>query len=488
MGIKEELEAIIYDNPDIEMRDGEVCFFGVRGKFGSPSLQTTTTVKPGLGLGVVVPVTKHFGLGIGKQKIKTTTSTQTVWEQEPCEFYVLNDRMVLKMKKTIYNLELDKITGLKVNKDAVTLTYNGKEMYIFMSKSDVQRFMHMYDVMGRAQKSGMDLSAYGGNPSISKQIDESSSGYENNKKEHSPEYSQAVFLWCVGKKASQILKRDEYPSYIFYECGIQNGPIYHKKMIKEGYLIESPLEDLLNTLKIDQLKEILQTSGCSTTGKKAALIRRIIEEVPHNKIAEQFPQKMYSLSEKGKAFIEEYNAYIELHTHSNWQISEAEYDTEKAKEPEKTFYMICWRILADRVKASQNYFENRNTFYNLAYIAKSAEQKKVALSMLLRVLYLDLSGSSNTYYDSYKKKWLSKKEFFEKINRDMIFAPGLIKDIGDLEEYYSSEMLTPLFDWDLPVKLCPDSLFEKIVDSIFRGDFDRTEYSQELAAAYKRNI
>ena len=120
MGVKEELRSLIVWNPNIQLRQGEVCFFFSKVQYGTPHLETTTKVKPGIGLGVVVPVTKHFGLGLGKRKVKTEISTQKVWDKESCELYVMDDRIALKFKCGVMDIDLGTVTNLKVNKDADT--------------------------------------------------------------------------------------------------------------------------------------------------------------------------------------------------------------------------------------------------------------------------------------------------------------------------------------------------------------------------------
>ena len=285
MSVKDQLLSIIVKNPNIDLIPGEVCFYQAKAQIGTPreEIVTTTKTKPGFGVGF--RVTKHLGIGVGRQKVTTKTESHIVWDKEPCEFFVLDDRMVLKVKKQNVIIDYDRVTNLKVNKDALTITVGSQDCYLFMAHKDVERFISVYQLIGEAGKEGIDTRNL-----LSGEVP-SNEDYSSPKKNNSDAFAQALFLECIGRKATPVMKRDEYPRFLFYDCNIQNAPKYHKEMIQAGYLEPAPIADILAAMKLAELKGILQQNGLNATGKKAALIDSIIANIPEKTLTAMFPEK-----------------------------------------------------------------------------------------------------------------------------------------------------------------------------------------------------
>lgn len=507
MGIKEEIRALIVPNPNIQLRPGEFCVFYVKGQYGTSHLQTTTKVKPGVGLGVVVPVSKHFGIGVGKRKVKTETSTQTVWDKQSCEFYLLDNRIVIKFKKGIYDIAIGSITNTQVYKDAIEIHCGSQKHMLFMSKSEIKRFIHLFDLLGQAQQMGINLDDLGSTvttgytyaqapvqapiqqaPATQPYSVSYGGAQITSNRTATNDYARTIFLWAVGRKPTPIKKRDEYPRYLFDDCNIQNAPKFHKEMIEQGYLATPSPADTLSSFKVTELKEILKENGLPSTGKKDALVQSILENVPNEKLVRLVPSNQYVLSEFGKQYVDAHDDYIKLHNHRAWDISAAEYDAEKAATPNMRFNDICWRIFNRRITQTQEIREHRNIYYNMFLLTKEEGKNKTALDMLLRVLYIDVSGATNSYVDLVKRGWMTKQDFSKEVESSIFFAPSMIKDIGNLEEEFSNDMLERICTWRLPINLCPNNLYADIVFSIFRGDFDEVKYKHYLAMEYQRRI
>ena len=477
MSVKDQLLSIIVENPNIDLVPGEVCFYQAKAQIGTPreEIVTTTKTKPSLGVGF--RVTKHLGIGVGRQKVTTKTESHTVWDKEPCEFFVLDDRMVLKVKKQNVIIDYDRVTNLKVNKDALTITVGSQDCYLFMAHKDVERFISVYQLIGEAGKEGIDTRSLltGEAPT-----NEASSP----RKTNSDAFAQTLFLECIGRKATPVMKRDEYPRFLFYDCNIQNAPKYHKEMIQAGYLEPAPIADILAAMKLAELKDILQQNGLNASGKKATLIDSIIANIPEKTLTAMFPEKKYVLSDTGKAFLEEHADYVKLNAHRNWQITPAEYDA--AKGVNGRFYDVCWGILNSRIARADNLVEHRNVYYNMYTLLKEEGKYQNALEMLLRVLYYDVNSLSSGYLNSYRKGFIKKREFLEKAAQDVYFAPGILKDIGDMEEFYSEEMIQRLYSHKDALQPCSEKLFGEIVHAILDGSFDEDYYKQRIVMDYRK--
>ena len=477
MSVRDQLLSIIVENPDLQLNPGEVCFYQAKAQVGTPHEEVVTTTKTKPGMGVGFRVTKHLGVGIGRQKVTTKTESHTVWDKEPCVFFVLDDRMVLKMKKQNVVIDYDRVTNMKVNKDALTITVGSQDCYLFMAHRDVERFINVYKLLGEAGKEGLNTRSL---LSGDTDVDDA----PPIKKTDTGSYAQTIFLWCVGRKATPVMKRDEYPSYLFYDCNIQNASKYHKEMIQEGYLEPAPIADNLATLKLPELKEILQKNGLSTSGKKADLISSIITNIPEKTLSSMFPEKKYILSDKGKAFLEENADYVKLKEHQNWQISPAEYDA--AKGSNSRFYDVCWGILNSRIRRADNLVDHRNIYYNMYSLLKEEGKNQNAMEMLLRVLYYDVNSLSSGYLNSYRQGYISKREFLEKASQEVYFAPGIMKDIGDMEEFFSEDMTHRLYSHKDAMQPCSEKLFSEIVHSILDGNFDEDYYKQRIVMDYRK--
>ena len=108
-----------------------------------------------------------------------------------------------------------------------------------------------------------------------------------------------------------------------------------------------------------------------------------------------------------------------------------------------------------------------------------------AIQMLLRVLYLDLSGVSGIpSYDMCRRKIISKKDLLNHFEANFMIAPGIIEPIAEYRDVYSDEMVDKLFAWKLPVQVCSKKTFLKLVHAALEGNFDTTEVTKELKNEY----
>ena len=142
------------------------------------------------------------------------------------------------------------------------------------------------------------------------------------------EYAIALLLKNYGN-ASPL--PDYYPQYYSRECGLTNPALLHQQLISEGYLVRSSILEELRTLKITELKQILQSCGLKVTGKKAELVDRILTNVDVEDLHSFFQSETpcYSLSAKGTEFLKNHEDYIRFHRYTKFGISFDEYERTK---------------------------------------------------------------------------------------------------------------------------------------------------------------
>lgn len=295
------------------------------------------------------------------------------------------------------------------------------------------------------------------------------------------DYAKTIFLW-IHDKASPIRNDDEYSRYIKYECGIANPSKYHQFLVEEGYFTSASAHSMLSTMNVAELKKVLLNFGKPVSGKKDILISRIIDSLTQDSIDELFEQKMYELSDRGRAFLVEHNNYILLHKHNRWGIDWIEFD--EAHIPGCSFYDTAWRILNERA-VRDPYSCGRVQFYCMYELLKEEGRRQRAIEMLLKVFYIDVSGSgSMNIWMLFKDGTFDKDYLYDCFQSVIMLAPGIISEIEQYKDLFDDSIVERLYDWKLPIQVCDKDLFLEIVHLIMDGDFKLKDAEEKLRCAY----
>ena len=298
------------------------------------------------------------------------------------------------------------------------------------------------------------------------------------------DYAKTIFLYA-NNRPSSLKSSDVYQRYLLYECGIRNPLEYHQTLIDEGYFELTSTVEFLNGLKVVDLKAILSEYGLSVTGKKENLIERIIENVNEGDIKKHSTEMTYSISKKGREYLEEHHDYVELHRHKNWNIDWKEYDANK--KPGYSFYDVVWGILNERLMTANHY--GRNEYLCMYQLLEEEGKSKSALEMLLRVIYIDFSGLDLLEYIKLYKTGIytieTMKEYFASA---IMIAPGLINAIPKYIDVYDDEMIEKIYQWQLPIQVCEKKLFYDIIHSVVQGTYDGEKTENKLKIAYNKSI
>lgn len=298
-------------------------------------------------------------------------------------------------------------------------------------------------------------------------------------------YAKTIFLWAHSK-ASPIKDNDSYAQYFLYECGIRNPSKYHRELISAGYFLEATADQKLSSLKVTELKEILSTLGQSTTGKKDALVWRIVNNADDDLITRYCPEKLYMLSEMGQAFLREHDDYVMVHKHKNWGVDWKTFDAHKASG--RSYHDTMWGIFNEQlVKDTQHY--GRFQYYCMYQLLCEEGKREHALQMLLRVLYLDFSGVEVLrYQDLYRQGIYNQKQMREMFSIAIMLAPGIVNPIKDFADVYSDDMISKIYEQKLPVQMCDKKLFLSIVHSILDGTYDQEVTEEKLKRTYYKYL
>lgn len=299
------------------------------------------------------------------------------------------------------------------------------------------------------------------------------------------DYAKTIFLWAHSK-ASPIKDNDSYARYFLYECGIRDIAKYHRELIAAGYFEEATIELTLNSLKVAEIKEILTVLGQPTTGKKDALVERIVNNADVSVIARYCPGKLYMLSKMGQAFLQEHDDYVMVHKHKNWGIGWKEYDAHKIAG--RSYYDTMWAIFNEQLANNPRDFGRCQYLYMYQLLNEEGKREQ-ALQMLLRVLYIDLSGIEGIrWYDMYRQGFYKEKEVRECFDVAIMLAPGILNPIKDFEDIYNDDFVSRIYEQKLPVQVCDKKLFLAIVHSILDGTYDQEATEEKLKRAYYKYL
>lgn len=115
-----------------------------------------------------------------------------------------------------------------------------------------------------------------------------------------------------------------YPGFWWFEYGIRDVGHALESLEKRGFLEWCSMEQGLSSLKLDELKQLLEREGLPTSGKKTDLIKRIIATVPN--VSAKLPEtcKKYSLTPAGKneLMLNGYVPYMHKHPHKTTENSQ----------------------------------------------------------------------------------------------------------------------------------------------------------------------
>lgn len=299
------------------------------------------------------------------------------------------------------------------------------------------------------------------------------------------DYAKTVFLWAHSK-AAPIKDNGSYARYFLYECGIRDPAKYHRELIGTGYFEEASVEQMLNSLKVTDLKEMLTVLGQSTTGKKDALVWRIVNNADDSLITRYCPEKLYMLSETGQSFLREHDDYIMIHKHKNWGIGWKEYDSHKI--PGHSYYDTMWGIFNEQLAKGPQDF-GRCQYLFMYQLLNEEGKREQALQMLLRVLYIDLSGVDVLRYrDMYRQGFYNQKQMRECFDVVIMLAPGIVNPIKDFADVYSDEMIDTVYEQKLPIQVCDKKLFLSIVHSVLDNTYDQEITKEKLKRGYYKML
>ena len=109
-----------------------------------------------------------------------------------------------------------------------------------------------------------------------------------------------------------------YPGFWWFEYGIRDVDKALKELENRGFITWTPLKDLINNLKVEDIKKLLSAHSQPITGNKPQLIDRLIGVISDDELLNAGLEPKYKLTETGNSELQE-NAYVPyMHKHSKY--------------------------------------------------------------------------------------------------------------------------------------------------------------------------
>jgi len=272
--------------------------------------------------------------------------------------------------------------------------------------------------------------------------------------------------------ASFYTEDNNFQGFWWYRYGVRSVMEGLRSLLERSFLQIGDLQSAVEKENATVLKEELKKRGLKTTGKKADLVKRLLEEASDEELNLRFTRRTYQLTELGKQALaeESYVPYIHRHQHEDldiWSLNKIVHTP-----PQMSYRDKIWGYLNKRSMehiSARNFGLYRNCRYHMHLFLMEEKHRKDALAMLTEVVYYDLSGLGNGYNPQYLH--ITAEFFFPYTKSIAKTAPGIIsaimkcqEEIGLTDEELRETLLNRISTLSAPLHLFTP---EECVDIIF---------------------
>lgn len=276
------------------------------------------------------------------------------------------------------------------------------------------------------------------------QIKNSENEYDFSHLLYYGDYACANFL---SRYASQceVLPAQAYPADLKKEFGISDARLFHRKMIADGYLEPSGVDERLSASSEEEIKAVAEEVGLSTSGTKEEILQRLGLNTTPEQMSKFLPVKeVYSLSEKGKNYLSSHEDLLSLYSHWNqYHVNYNEYASIRSKNPQMPFHEVLWEVMKNRFQKyaeDTEYHRVQDEYLNMYALFKDEQKSTDALNALLTYFFMDVNVFPDTYdlIAQFKRSSLSVSEFLAHAKLPHFTADEtVIADIKQLKDSYA---------------------------------------------------
>ncbi|MDD3253947.1 MAG: hypothetical protein PHV18_15490 [Lachnospiraceae bacterium] len=203
------------------------------------------------------------------------------------------------------------------------------------------------------------------------------------------EYATTLLLWGH-ERAFEYQENRQYPTYYQYECGLSNPNALFKELMDEGYFQASAYCEILDTYTVKNLSIIADSLGISKSGRKEDLIKRILVSSTPADLRNHFGDTpFYSLSDKGKAYLQSHKDYIIFHRYgARMNVNLEKYSITKNELKTSDCETVLIYLMNQRIQ--KNRFDELSHTY-LKELYDYTNQPDKAMFEFIAVLYFNIN-------------------------------------------------------------------------------------------------
>lgn len=274
------------------------------------------------------------------------------------------------------------------------------------------------------------------------------------------------------------IEEQSFPGFWWYRYGVKDVHQCLQSLLSRGFLTVGSLQSAMENETVANLKSILRQKELKVSGKKADLIKRLLETVPQEELSKVFSKHTYELTATGADAFNKEKHILYIHRHSLedlniWSLTEM-----VQNHPDLSYRDIIWRYLNER---SIGHFKEgayglyRNCRLSMSEFVRGEGKIDTAFSLLTEVISYDLSGLSNGFTKEHLG--IYARNFFPYEESVVTVAPGitsLVAEYKESKEYTDDKLrqnlLTGLGKFQLPFRVFSPKECVDIVLMEINGD------------------
>ena len=182
--------------------------------------------------------------------------------------------------------------------------------------------------------------------------------------------------------------------------------------------------------------------------------------------------------------IEEHIDYIKLHKYFPEYVS----DYKNCYIEGNTFYDTV-EIMIDNWIQNGNEKSVSSAYLRLNKAYSDDNDREHALEMLLRRIYIDLSGLTGyTYFSLFLEQSCSSKKLKELFSEIVYINTDDILSVVKYKDIYNDSIVHNIYKQELPIQICDEQLFIYIINSMLDGTYNEDIVQRKLKKAFNKTI
>lgn len=226
-----------------------------------------------------------------------------------------------------------------------------------------------------------------------------------------------------------------FQGFWWFRYGVRDPGGLLRSLTDRGLLSVGDIEQALMNETVASLKIDLREFGLPLSGKKDALVQRLLSDAPRASLEERHPRRTYALTEQGREALEAEPHVAYIHTRTIDDLDIWSFSGLVHSNPGTPWRDLLWGHLNQRgldhaSRGDWGLFGS--TRLAMAKVVLEEGKHRVALDMLADTAYFDLSGLTNNW--DLTCSAISEEDFFPYCESSATIPPGVTRMLIDCQE------------------------------------------------------